>query len=120
MKKLVKVSTDVLVGLMVCVMLWGCISWGEVVVKNDITKAPEERVISEYNLFNLLLNQEKEYTKNGVVVGEYTVRDSRGEEWTTAYPIGYSVGDEVVITFTNSKTEGNIYDDGIVRLDLKV
>ena len=120
MKKFIKVSTDVLVGLMVCVMLWGCISWGEVVVKNDITKAPEERVISEYNLFNLLLNQEREYVRNGVVIDEYTVKDSRGEEWATAYPIGYSVGDEVVITFTNSKTEDNIYDDGIVRLDLKV
>jgi len=119
-KKLVKVSTDLLVGMLVCVFVWGCISWCEVVIKNDITKAPEDRVISDYNLFNLLLNQEEEYTKEGIVTGKYTVKDSRGEEWATSEPVGYEVGTEVVITFTDNKTDNKFYDDGIVRLDLKV
>jgi hypothetical protein len=116
MKKLV---SNVLCMLVVGMFVWGLFSWCEVIKDNHLPRE-EDEVISEYNLFNLLINREEEYTKNGVVIDEYTVKDSRGEEWTTAYPIGYSVGDEVVITFTNNKTRDMMYDDGIVRLDLKV
>lgn len=87
---------------------------GEVVIKNDITKPTEERTISKYNLFNLIINREEEYQKNGIVLDAYTVKDSRGQEWVTSEPIGLEVGAEIVITFSNNKTNGD-YEDDIVK-----